>query len=262
MNNFTVLMYHDIVPKETFNYDKNQGIKVKQDYKDKLPKPLFTYVEEFEKQMKYLYENNYKILELKDIEDFYCNGKTLPDKCVLITFDDMYKSAKIYAYPILKKYNFSAVGFLVENWIFYNEEESSLEASVCMCENELIEIGDVFEFANHSKALHTRKKQGTALQSVSEEDFCNDLKSCGEFIKKINKSSLEKNYTHKDFKSAYAYPFGIYDEKIIQQLKNHGYSLAFTTKPGINHGDINPLELCRNAVMLDWELEDFIKLFK
>lgn len=261
MNNFSVLMYHDIVSKKVFNYDKNQGIKVKQQYKDKLPKILFNYVEEFEKQMKYLYENNYITLKLQDIVDFYYNGKSIPEKSVLITFDDMYKSAKIYAYPILKKYNFSAVGFLVEDWIFHNEEKNSPEASICMCENELIEISDVFEFANHSKALHTRQEQGTALQLVDEGEFYSDLKSCGEFIKNINKNSFDKKYLHKNLTFAYAYPFGVYNERIIHQLKECGYSLAFTTKPGINYGDTNPLELCRNAVILDWNMESFIKIF-
>lgn len=261
MNSFTVLMYHDIVSKGVFDYDKNQGVKVKQDYKDKLPKPLFTYVEEFEEQMKYLYENNYKTLSLQDIVDFYYNDKELPQKSVLITFDDMYKSVKKYAYHILKKYNFSAVGFLVEDWIFQKEQEDSKEASVCLCEDELVGLGDVFEFSNHSKALHTRNSQGTALQAVSEEDFCGDLKSCQEFVKNINKKISNKVNISKEAALAYAYPFGIYNEKITNQLKSCRYSLAFTTKPGINSNEINPLELCRNAVMLDWDLENFIKIF-
>jgi peptidoglycan/xylan/chitin deacetylase (PgdA/CDA1 family) len=247
MQGFNVLMYHEIIKKEDFDFNNASHIKVKQDYDDILPNILFTYLEEFEKQMAYLFENGYKTLTLKDVIDFYYNGKALEQKSVLITFDDMYKSLYIYAYPILKKYNFNAVGFVVLDWLFDEEMGYSPSSSVCMSKSELKEIADVFEFANHTKSLHTRRGQETTVQSIEEKIFINDIQQCEEFV---------------SFKGAFAYPFGGYNEEVIARLKALGFKLGFTSKPGKNDLNTNPFELHRDGVFINMDLNKYINMLE
>jgi len=170
-----------------------------------LPQVLFAFLEEFEKQMEYLHTNGYVTLKLKDIEEFYYNNKSLPEKSVLLTFDDMYKSVIKYVYPILKKYNFNAVGFVVLDWIFDEQQDYSTEYSVCMSKAELNTMRDVFEYANHTKALHTRKEDKTALQLVDRNTLSEDIKRCNEFVKatdplKINRDGVLLHYDLEQFK--------------------------------------------------------------
>lgn len=247
MKGFNVLMYHQIIKKVDFDFNNASHIKVKQDYHDVLPNILFAYLEEFEKQMKYLYENGYKTLKLKDVVDFYYKGGDLPEKSVLLTFDDMYKSVYMYAYPILKKYNFNAVGFVVLDWLFDDEQDYSLSSSVCMSKNELKEIADVFEFANHTKSLHTRKGQETTVQTIDKQVFINDIKDCEEFV---------------SFKGAFAYPFGGYNEEVIVRLKELGFKLGFTSKPGKNDSNTNPFELHRDGVLINMDLNKYINMLE
>mgnify|MGYP001788358066 CR=1 FL=1 len=246
MEGFNVLMYHELIKKEDFDYANYKGIKVQQDYQDILPPVLFAYLEAFENQMKYLYEEGYVTLTLKDVIDFYHNNKALPAKSVLLTFDDMYKSVLLYAYPILKKYNFNAVGFVVEDWIFDEEQDNSKNQSVCLSKKELDQMKDVFEYANHTKALHTRLEGQGALLSADKALFLEDIKACE---KQVNA------------KHVFAYPFGIYTDRNIDWLKEAGFLLAFTSTPGINTKSTNPYKLHRNGVLLDFDLEKFINLF-
>lgn len=240
-------MYHEIIKKEDYNRNTYEGIEVKQGYKDILPEVLFAFKEEFERQMEYLYENGYTTLKLQQVVDFYYNDKALPEKSVLITFDDMYKSQLLYAYPILKKYNFSAVGFVTLDWLFDEPREYSTTRSVCLSRLELEAMSDVFEYANHTKALHTRKDNLTAIQVVDKETFDEDYKACEEFV---------------NVKHMFAYPFGGYSEDNIKWLKELGTLLAFTSEAGRNTKGTNPLKLHRNAVILPYNLEKFKSIFK
>lgn len=247
MSGFNVLMYHEIIKREDFSLDNPSHIKVNQDYDDVLPSVLFAYLNEFEKQMKYLYENGYKTLKLKEVIDYYYNNKELPEKSVLLTFDDMYKSIYIYAYPILKKYNFNAVGFVVLDWLFDEAQNYSHTSSVCMSKRELKEISDVFEFANHTKSMHTRNADATTVQIADKESFFKDLAECEDFV---------------STKGAFAYPFGGYNDEVIRRLKKADFKLGFTSEPGKNTEDTNPFELHRNGVLININIDKFTSMFE
>jgi peptidoglycan/xylan/chitin deacetylase (PgdA/CDA1 family) len=246
MEGFNVLMYHEVIKREDFDINNFSHIKVKQNYDDVLPNILFVYLDEFEKQIKYLYDNGYKTLKLQDVINYYYNNMVLPDKSVLLTFDDMYKSIYKYAYPILKKYNFNAVGFVVLDWLFDEEQEYSSSASVCMSKGELDRLRDVFEFSNHTKSLHTRSSEQTTVQIVDKQCLIDDIKECEAFV---------------NAKGAFAYPFGGYNIDVINILKELDFKLGFTSKPGLNNLKTNPFELHRNGVLINIEIDKFVQIF-
>ena len=70
----------------------------------------------FEHHIRYFCEN-YEILPLDRLVKYIEKGKTLPEKAVVITFDDGYKDNYLYAYPILKKYHVPATIFLTTGHI-------------------------------------------------------------------------------------------------------------------------------------------------
>src|SRR5690606_3783431 len=130
-------------------------IDVKQGYEDILPSPLFVTLKNFKEQMAYLYENGFHTLSLDEVKNYY-QGKSLPEKSVLLTFDDCYQSMKKYAYPLLKQYGFHAVSFVVTSWLHDEPKEYNPEKSVCLTKVDLAEMEDVFEYANHTDSLHQR----------------------------------------------------------------------------------------------------------
>lgn len=242
MEGFNVLMYHEIIMEKDFDYEKYIGIRVKQSYQDRLPPVLFAHLEEFERQMKYLYDEGYVTLTLNDVIDFYYNNKKLPEKAVLLTFDDLYKSVLQYTYPLLKKYCFHAVGFVVKDWIFDEVQIDSDNQSVCLSWEELMGMRDVFEYANHTRTMHMRKDRKGVLESIDKNSFIEDIKACEECV---------------TTKNVFAYPFGIYTAENIEWLNEAGFLLAFTSAPGKNTKGTNAYELHRNGVLLDYDIKKF-----
>jgi len=70
----------------------------------------------FERQIEY-FCRKYEILDLGELVQFIQQGKSLPQKAMVITFDDGYKDNYLYAYPILKKYHIPAIIFLTTGHI-------------------------------------------------------------------------------------------------------------------------------------------------
>src|SRR5690606_7189850 len=70
----------------------------------------------FEQHLLWLKRRGYSSLTSSQFAD-HLSGQPVPRKSVLITFDDGYLDNWVYAYPLLKKYGFTAMVFLVTSWI-------------------------------------------------------------------------------------------------------------------------------------------------
>ncbi|MED3838878.1 polysaccharide deacetylase family protein [Niallia circulans] len=245
---FSVLMYHEIRKEEDFQAAELHPIDVKQAYKDFLPSPLFITLEKFEQQMEYLFNNGFHTLSLEEVKAYYEGGNSLPEKSILLTFDDCFQSIKEYAYPILKKYQFHATAFVVTGWLHDNKRIFAKDKSVCLSTRDLEEMKDVFEYANHTHQMHIRTSESESLlMTSSKETFAKDLDECNEHIL-IN------------HKNVFAYPFGLFNESNILTLKEKEFKLAFTCENGHNDMQSNPLLLKRNAIPYLIDLEAFKKI--
>ena len=67
----------------------------------------------FEQQIRWLARRGFQGICPRDWLQWLREGKGLPDKPILLTFDDAYADTAEYALPILKKYGFGAAVFVV-----------------------------------------------------------------------------------------------------------------------------------------------------
>ena len=72
--------------------------------------------ESLEQQMRYLAENQYHCVSPEELEAFVLSEQPLPEKSVMLTFDDGYLDNYVFAYPILKQYGLRATLFGITNW--------------------------------------------------------------------------------------------------------------------------------------------------
>lgn len=67
----------------------------------------------FEEQLRYLKGAGYTSITLRDLVYHMALGQPLPERPVILTFDDGYRDAYTFAYPLLKKYGFVGTFFLI-----------------------------------------------------------------------------------------------------------------------------------------------------
>ncbi|WP_321382658.1 polysaccharide deacetylase family protein [uncultured Enterococcus sp.] len=239
---FRTLVFHEIRPVEEL-YEQPRPILVADGYEDALPLPLFDSLPLFQEQINYLKQEGFHSLSISEVRAFYEQGQPLPEKSVLLTFDDCYQSLKEYAYPVLKEAGFQATVFVAAGWLFQTPSCYQPEVSKVLSKEELKEMADVFEYANHTTHFHERR--GT-IQSrpmwETAEHFKEDLLLCNEQVALTD---------------VFAYPFGLYDQQTVHVLREMNFCLAFTTKSGINTYETAPLELHREVIPYTMPIEAF-----
>ncbi|MCK9186741.1 polysaccharide deacetylase family protein [Candidatus Gracilibacteria bacterium] len=183
-----ILMYHYVR-----NVDKNF---------DPMGWRLSISPEYFEEQMKYLKENGYTTINLKDIED----GK-VPEKSIVLTFDDGLEDFYTTALPVLQKYGFTASNAIITDMIG-NKGHMTME-QLRACRSAGIEI------ISHSKSH-------SSMSSLSKNNLLSQILDSGDFLK--NNFGVEP--------LSFVFPSGKYNKLVIKTLKENGYKIALTTNEG------------------------------
>lgn len=210
----TLLVFFLVKPQKivVFAYHKIVSEEVKEKYFKN--NPYVDTVDNFEKQMKYLSEHNYKTLSMKEYIDWKNKKIEVPLKSVLITIDDGDLGIYYEILPILKKYNIKATYFIIGKLI--KKESSPYIPSVKQILGmDLIEKIEVeypnLEMQSYSYDLHRQDKNQNALVlSASYEDIRKDFE----------KMDI---YNSKTF----AYPYGVKTDDVEKVLKEKDYKLAF-----------------------------------
>ena len=83
--------------------------------------PVFTFhfvkPSSFEAQLQFLSVNGYRTIDPNHFYAILIGEKPVPERAVLLTFDDGWGSLWRYAYPLLKKYRMQAVAFIIPGLI-------------------------------------------------------------------------------------------------------------------------------------------------
>lgn len=189
----------------------------------------------FEEDLKFLKENGYTTVVMKDLIDYVYSGKALPEKPVVLTFDDGYFNNYAYAYPLLKKYNaravLSIIGYYTDMYTETPDENPSYSHVTWDNVNEMIKSG-YFELQNHSYNLHStdkgrngsKKKRGESTEQY-EKMLTADL---GKLQSEFNEKA---NYTP----TTYTYPFGSVSNDSFDIIKNMGFKASLSCESGINY---------------------------
>ncbi len=199
--------------------------------------------EQFEKDMLYLKEKGYETISVKQLLDYINNDIPLPEKPIMITFDDGHESFYEYIYPMLKRYDLKAVLSVVGSYTdtYSENEDHNINYSYLTWKqiNEMANSGYV-EIGNHTYDLHSTNKGRAGCNKKSDES----IDKYREFLSRDVLKLQEKitNYTGYNF-GIFTYPFGRFSKETKEIIKDLGFSTIFTCAQKVNIIDRNNPEI-------------------
>lgn len=196
----------------------------------------------FENDLKFFCENGYTTITVNDLVDYVYSDEKLPQKCVMLTFDDGYYNNYYYAYPLLKKYKCKAVISPIASMTkkFTETQDISINYGHISVDDikEMTAAGYV-EIQNHSYDMHSlsprkgiSQKKGESLQAYTAA-ITNDITKAQEYLKKNAKVTPD----------CFVYPFGEESSTTFDTVKKLGFvcTLTCTEKPNVITKDKNSL---------------------
>ena len=168
----------------------------------------------FEAQLKYLMDNGYKAIPLRELVDYYLVKKGVPHpRSVVITVDDGHISVYRDMFPLIRQHHLPVTLFIYPSAIS--------NAPYAMTWEQLREMKETgfFDFQSHTFWHPNFKKEKNRLKPTEYENFVS---------MQLNKAKekLEKELNVRV--DMLAWPFGIYDDDLIHKAKEAGYVATFT----------------------------------
>ena len=181
---------------------------------------------EFEKEMGQIKEAGFTVIPMQDMLAWRRGDKDIPPKSCVITIDDGYVSGYDTAWPILKKFGYPFTMFVYINYINSGGKSVTWDQLA-----EMRDAGVDIESHTYSHGDLRNPNDKYAVDKHTFEMIQNDVKTLGVdgwMRKEIvdSKKVLEQQLGIKV--NAIAYPFGKYDQKVRDLVKEAGYEAGFT----------------------------------
>lgn len=214
-----ICMYHYV-------YDEN-------DPPDDLNQRFGNYIsmQDLEEELNWLNEEGYYYPTWKEVRDYVDGKLLLPDKSIVLCFDDGAVSFLENGIPVLEKCKTPATCFMITS---YNGEEKIAQYQ-----------SDYVIYESHSDNMHRgggNIGHGGIFTAISEEDGLADLKRSIEVCGSSD---------------AFAYPFGDYNESSRSMVEKAGFLCAVTTEYGKAEPGDDPMLLPRVRMSMGQSLAGF-----
>lgn len=189
---------------------------------------------QLEDDFKYIKENGFTPVSMKQIIS-YSEGKgNLPEKPIVITFDDGYESFLTNVVPLLEKYDFCAVLAVIGSAsdLFTKTPDHHLKYShlnweqvKALGENQKVEI------QNHTYNMHTTDKGRNGAKRKKRESYEAYEKALTEDLVKCQRLIIENTGKTPD---TMVFPFGAFGKDSVDIAKKLGFKAVLTCREKLN----------------------------
>lgn len=190
--------------------------------------------ERFASHMQALLRHEMQPCSIDDFIAWVGGFGALPDRSFLLTFDDGFLGVYEHAFPVLCAMGWPATMFLVSGFIggedaWCRSENPSGKTYPLLRQIEIEEMmKNGFSFQSHTRThpdLTKLDNSGLAGELAGARRDLEDL--LGQPVRYL------------------AYPYGRYDEKVLEMTRACGYRAAFSVQPGFNRQDVDPYRIRR-----------------
>jgi len=188
----------------------------------------------FEQQLRYLVENGYTTITLTDLVYHLTLGYPMPERPVILTFDDGYRDHFLQAYRLLRRYHSVGTFFLVTGFIDDNRPD-------------YLTWGQVRVMHQGGMAFGAHSYTHPDLRGQSVDYLVWQIVGSQQAIAERIEEPVR----------FFSYPSGSYDQQVIDVLASAGFWAAVTTEQGSRHTSEALFELPRIRIRGEDTLEQF-----
>lgn len=199
--------------------------------------PLIISKEKFREHLKTIKDNGYTTLTMEELNDYLFKDKPIPQKSVVITFDDGSIDNYTNAFPILKEFNVKATMYVISGYINTSE---------------FLTGEQIKEMSDYGIDIESHTVSHSKLSTLSYEEQLKELKDSKEAIENITGKPI----------IAVAYPEGKFNEDTKKATIEAGYSMGFTIDRGYADRSDNAAELNRICVDYTYKPRNIEKILK
>lgn len=212
-----ILMYHNIGPLRE-GFDRYLTISS----------------ETFEDHLRWLSKHGYTPIRTSDWLS-YRDGKALPDKPVLLTFDDAYADIVEFGLPLLIKYGFTGIVFVVTDQI---GGTNKWDLHLGLSEQPLMSESQILEWAGKGIEFGAHTKTHADLTLLTPEEVAEEMQGSRKRLEDLLGVPVP----------SLAYPYGYYTAREAEIARSH-FDLALTCDPGLNTMGTDLLRMRRAEVV-------------
>ena len=192
----------------------------------------------FREQLEFLKNNNYTVISLEQLSHALHEGIKLPDRSVVITIDDGYRSVYTDAWPVLKQYDYPFTVFVYvkatdnKHWNYMTWDQiREMKASGVDFQNHGFAHGHM-AFKPSEMDMEEYKAWIRADLAVSTKLMAEELKERPRF---------------------FAVPYGEYNKTLLEEIRSIGYEAILLQDPGSVSMDTDPFTIPREPILgNDW----------
>jgi peptidoglycan/xylan/chitin deacetylase (PgdA/CDA1 family) len=189
---------------------------------------------QFRAQMKALHTEGYQTITISQLADVIRSGGYLPEKPVVITFDDGYLSVHQNAFPILEEFGFQAVVYIISGTVATDKSYGYMQKAEV---DDLVAAG--WEIGSHSISHSSLKATPLGLRSEIEK----------------SKQELEEKLDVEI--RSFSYPYNITNDSIKGLVETYGYESAVGVDLFVIHSPDRLYFLSRREVYSSTTIKEF-----
>lgn len=224
MNKILILLYHRLLSREENLSKINSEDRV-----------YLLKEEEFIKQLEYLHSEKWNTISVEQLLESLKNKTSLPEKSLIISFDDGNQTDYTIAFPLLEKYGFKATFFLTSD---------SIDKSGHLSKSQILKMSMV------GMDLGTHGKTHKFLSTLSENELKAELLESKKLLEEITGKKIE----------LLSLPGGYHGSKVKEISRKLGYKGICTSKFGLNENNTDPFELKRISLRFEDPFSQFISI--
>jgi peptidoglycan/xylan/chitin deacetylase (PgdA/CDA1 family) len=224
-----VLIYHRIVSDEDISRCRKSSYVVS--------------ATSFGQQMLFLKERGYTTMDLNDYLYYKEHPQQLPQKPVIISFDDGYENNYIHAYPVLKKHGFKAVVYSIA-------DPASPIFPQFEIPERLMSPEQMKELSENGISIQGHTATHPHLKDLADADIYRELHDCRQRLEAIT----GKPVVHM------AVPYGSMDGRLFSIAREAGYKTLSIPGKGTVNLATDPYDIKRLSIHSTTTMEQFARL--